>query len=42
MKNPNSAYLYARDVIKGRWLEAEPTIQKDASIWKEYTELYRR
>lgn len=24
-----SAYLYARDVVKGRWPEAEPSIVKD-------------
>ena len=26
------AYMYARDVIKGRWPEAEPYIMKDAMI----------
>ena len=29
LSNPKLAYYYARDVIKGRWLEAEPTIMKD-------------
>ena len=29
MKDPESAYLYAKDIIKGRWPEAEPYIIKD-------------
>jgi hypothetical protein len=29
MKDPGSAYLYAKDVVKYRWLEAEPYIMKD-------------
>jgi hypothetical protein len=29
MKDPRDAYLYARDVIKGPWPEAEPYIMKD-------------
>lgn len=26
---PKHAYFYAREIIKGRWLEAEPVIMKD-------------
>jgi len=29
MTDPEYAYLYARDVIKGRWKEAEEYIKKD-------------
>ena len=42
MKDPESAYLYARDVIKGRWAEAEPTIMKDPKYAYEYSHLYER
>lgn len=35
LKDPHFAYQYARDVVKGRWPEAEPYILKDApaSFW---------
>jgi hypothetical protein len=29
MKDPGWAYWYAREIIKGRWPEAEPYIMKD-------------
>jgi len=32
MKDPRSAYWYARFIIKDRWPEAEPYIMKD-SLW---------
>ncbi len=28
LQSPVSAFLYARDVLKGRWLEAEKAIAK--------------
>ena len=34
MENSYSAYLYARDIIKGRWIEAEPLIRKEL-LWAE-------
>ena len=34
-----NAYLYAKDVIKGRFPEAEPVIAKDAG-WACYYALY--
>jgi len=36
--NPRELYLYARDVVIGRWPEAEPTIMKDP----EYAHYYSR
>jgi hypothetical protein len=30
------AYRYARDVIKGRWYEVEPYIQRSPLWWSEY------
>ena len=36
MKNPVYAYLYARDVIKGKWPEAEPYIITNHKIAFEY------
>jgi hypothetical protein len=38
LKSAGAAYLYAIDVIKGRWPEAEPTITKDPN----YAYLYAR
>ncbi len=35
LKNPERAYWYARNVIKGRWPEAEPVIMKE-SKWAYY------
>mgnify|MGYP003326309062 FL=1 len=29
IKTPRSAYLYAREIIGGRWCQAELTIMKD-------------
>ena len=34
-KDPRWAYNYARDIIKGRWLEAEEIIKKDPK-WATY------
>jgi len=36
MKNPGTAYWYAREVIKGRWPEAEPLIMKDPGTAYNY------
>ena len=33
IKNPTLSYLYSKNVIKGRWPEAEPVIAKDP-YWK--------
>ena len=30
LKDPYSAYEYAKEIIKGRWPEAEPTISKNS------------
>jgi hypothetical protein len=35
-KVPEFAYYYAKDVVKGRWLEAEPYIMKDSYWWDRY------
>jgi len=32
LKDANNAFIYARDVIKGRWSESEAVISKDAKI----------
>ena len=34
-------YFYAKDVIKGRWLEAEKYIVQDIRYWNEYSKLVR-
>lgn len=36
MNDPESAFLYARDVLRGRWYEAEPTIRNDPHWWMLY------
>ena len=36
LKDPNNAYVYARDVIQGRWPEAEPYIMKDSHMASLY------
>jgi len=42
LRQPIFAYEYARDVIKGRWPEAEPVIMKDiikeSYLVREYAE----
>jgi hypothetical protein len=38
MKDPKSAYYYARDLIKERWIDAEPFIMKD----EFYTYMYAK
>jgi hypothetical protein len=35
IKDPEYAYFYAKDIIKGRWLEAEPFIIQDSG-WAFY------
>lgn len=40
MTDPHTAYLYARDVIKGRWLEAEPFIEKNEYVWGLYANTF--
>jgi len=37
IKNPYYAYLYARDVIKGRWIEAEEIISTDSECAYYYS-----
>jgi hypothetical protein len=36
MKDPEDAVIYARDVIGGRWPEAEPYIMKDPEVAEMY------
>lgn len=36
MTDPHTAYLYARDIIKGRWLEAEECIEQNTYVWGLY------
>jgi hypothetical protein len=40
MKNPEYAYLYARDIRKTRWPEAEKYIMKDSYYWECYFDRY--
>ena len=35
-KTPEYAYLYATDIIKGRFIEAEEYIKEDKDWWDEY------
>ena len=39
MKNPGRVYEYARDVVGGRWPEAEPYIMRDPIYASEYKEM---
>jgi uncharacterized protein YqgQ len=37
MQNAELARYYARDIMKKRWLEAEPIIKRDGGYhWDEY------
>lgn len=36
LQSPEHAYLYARNVLKQRWPEAEPTIKRDPNFWDRY------
>ena len=36
MKNASFAAYYADHVIKGRWPEAEPYIEKNKNAWSYY------
>ena len=38
LESPNRSYLYAKDVIKGRWPKAEPVIMQDAVAAAGYAE----
>jgi hypothetical protein len=38
MKDPECGYKYARDILKGRWEEAEPVIVKDSWSASQYAE----
>ena len=40
VKNPKYAYWYSRDVIRGRWTEAEPYLIKDKFSWDIYKERF--
>ncbi len=40
-KDPTPAILYARDVIKGRWREAEGIIKKIPEYAKNYSDIFR-
>ncbi len=37
MKSPKWAYRYAKQVLRDRWIEAEPYIKQDPDEWKFYT-----
>jgi len=39
VKNPKYAYWYARDIIKGRWPEAEQYIRNDEEINNLYKKM---
>jgi hypothetical protein len=39
-RSPRTSLRYAKDVIKGRWSEAEQYIKKDRYYWKVYCEEY--
>jgi hypothetical protein len=36
MKVPGYAIQYARDILKERWVDAEPYIMKDHVVWDRY------
>ena len=38
---PETLYRYARDVLKARWLEAEPVIMKDHRWARIYNGLFK-
>ena len=40
LQNPYDSYLYSRDVLKERWLEAEENIKQDDFAWERYKELW--
>lgn len=40
MKDPQTAYLYAKHVLKHAWPEAEPYIKRDSFWHKKYNELF--
>ena len=35
-KSPRLAYIYAKERLRKRWLEAEQFIEKDSTWWKIY------
>lgn len=39
-KVPEFAFYYAKDVVKGRWLEAEPYIMKHPNWWYSYENFF--
>ena len=41
MKDPYQAYMYAKNVIKDRWIEAEPHIEKSADDWWKYNQIFK-
>jgi len=34
-----AAMEYARDIVEGRWPEAEGTIRRDRGVWADYTDM---
>lgn len=36
IKSPLFAYLYAKNIIKSRWFEAEPVIKSNKTVWFAY------
>ena len=40
LQNPYDSYLYSRDVLNERWLEAEETIKQDDFAWARYKVLW--
>lgn len=40
LTNAYWSYLYARDVIKGRWPESELIIKQDDWYWKKYYDYF--
>jgi hypothetical protein len=36
LQDPEASYLYALNVLRSPWPEAEPTIQKDPNFWRLY------
>src|ERR1035437_4247091 len=35
-QDPYTAYLYAKNILKGRWIKAEDVIKKDVERWIHY------
>ena len=42
LTNSYYSYRYAIDVIKGRWLEAEPIIKQNKYYWELYCQHFNK